>query len=74
MSLKDVLVKPSPRTHKTWLEVCKQQMDKDDFDHLINVLKNPDEFPAPYIADIMTKQGFPVSATTVQSTRRKLNG
>ena len=74
MSLKDALKKPDPRTHKSWLDTCREGMDKEDYEYLLEVLKNTDEFPAPHIATIMTKQGFPVSATTILTTRRKLNG
>lgn len=74
MALKDVLTKPTPKTPKTWLDNCQEGMDKEDFEYLLEVLRNPKDFPSPHIADIMTKQGYPVSATTVQATRRKLNG
>lgn len=74
MSLKDVLTKPAPRQQKGWLNLCKEKLDADDYDYLISVLKNEDEFSAPYIANIMTKQGYPVSSTTILTVRRKLIG
>lgn len=74
MPLKDVLTKQPPRQNKGWLDFCEEKLDKDDYDYLLQVLRNKDEFTAPYIANIMTKQGFPVSATTIAATRRKLIG
>ena len=74
MPLKDVLTKQTPRKQKGWLDYCQEKLDKDDYEYLLSVLKNEDEFSSPYIANIMTKQGFPVSATTILSVRRKLNG
>ena len=74
MALKDVLTKPSPRRTKSWLDTCKEKLDEEDYQYLLYVLENEEEFSAPYIANIMTKQGFPVSSTTILTTRRKLNG
>jgi hypothetical protein len=74
MPLKDVLTKPAPKQQKGWLYACKDKLDADDYEYLLSVLQNEEEFSAPYIANIMSKQGFPVSATTVLATRRKLNG
>lgn len=74
MPLKDVLTKQQPRKQKGWLNYCEEKLEKDDFEYLLQVLRNEDEFSAPYIANIMTKQGFPVSSTTVLATRRKLIG
>ena len=74
MPLKDILTKPAPRQQKGWLENCKSKLDADDYEYLLTVLRNPDEFSAPYIASIMTKQGLSVSSTTVLSARRKLIG
>lgn len=74
MALKDVLTKPEPKRSKGWLDYCKEKLDTEDYEYLLSVLRNEREFSAPYIANIMTKQGCPVSATTVLSTRRKLNG
>ncbi len=74
MSLKDVLTKPAPKKNRGWLDFCEEGLDKDDFEHLLQVLRNDKEFSAPYIANIMTKQGFPVSSTTVLTVRRKLIG
>lgn len=74
MPLKDVLTKPDPKRQKGWLYACQEKLDKDDYEYLLSVLSNEDDFSAPYIASIMTKQGLSVSATTVLSTRRRLNG
>lgn len=74
MSLKDVLTKPAPRQQKGWLTLCKEKLDADDYEYLLSVLKNENEFSAPYIANIMTKQGYPVSSTTILTVRRKLIG
>lgn len=74
MPLKDVLTKQAPRRQKGWLDYCEEKLDKEDFEYLLSVLKNEEEFSSPYIANIMTKQGYPVSATTILSVRRKLNG
>jgi hypothetical protein len=74
MALKDALTKPAPRRNKGWLDFCEEKLDKDDYTYLLEVLHNEEEFSAPYIASIMTKQGFPVSSTTVLATRRKLIG
>lgn len=74
MPLKDVLTKQSPRRQKGWLDYCEEKLDKEDYEYLLSVLKNEQEFSAPYIANIMTKQGYPVSATTILSVRRKLIG
>lgn len=74
MALKDVLTTPTPRRQKGWLDVCREKLDAEDYEYLLAVLRNEDEFSAPYIANIMTKQGFPVSATTVLTVRRRLNG
>ena len=74
MSLKDVLTKQPPKRNKGWLDYCEEKLDKDDFQYLLDVLRNEDEFSTPYIAKIMTKQGYPVSSTTILATRRKLNG
>jgi hypothetical protein len=74
MPLRDVLIKPVPRRQKGWLETCQDKLDADDYEYLLSVLRNEEEFSAPYIANIMSKQGLPVSNTTVLATRRKLNG
>lgn len=74
MPLKDILTKPTPRKQKSWLDNCQDKLDAEDFEYLLAVLRNEDEFSAPYIANIMSKQGFPVSSTTILTIRRKLNG
>jgi len=74
MPLKDILIKASPRKQKNWLGVCEAGLDKEDFEHLMSVMHNEEEYSGAYIARIMTKQGFPVSATTVQTARRNFNG
>lgn len=74
MPLKDVLTKPAPRKQKSWLSICEAGLDKEDFDYLISVLKNEEDYSAPYIATIMTKQGYPVTPTTILTARRKING
>lgn len=74
MPLKDALTKPAPRKNKGWIDFCEEKLDKEDFEYLLQVLRNEEDFSAPYIASIMTKQGFPVSSTTILATRRKLNG
>jgi hypothetical protein len=74
MSLKDVLTKQAPRRNKSWLDVCEEKLDLEDYQYLLEVLRNEEEFSAPYIATIMTRQGFPVSSTTVLSARRKVIG
>lgn len=74
MSLKDVLVKAPAKRTKSWLEYCEEKLDAEDYQHLVEVIRNEEDFSAAYVANIMTKQGFPVSSTTILSTRRKLNG
>lgn len=74
MALKDVLTKPEPKRQKGWLDYCKEKLDAEDYEYLLSVLRNERDFSAPYVASIMSKQGLPVSSTTILTVRRKLNG
>lgn len=74
VALKDLLTKPEPKKAKTWYEGIQKALDKEDLDYFHQVLANPDEFSGTYIADKMTEAGFPVSSTTINSLRRRING
>lgn len=74
MPLKDFLAPPSRSAHPTWYEIVALQLDKDDLAWLDSCLANTKEFSGMYIANAMTKAGFPVSSTTINTIRRQRNG
>ena len=74
MALKDVLVKPVKPKNPTWYEIVASQLDKDDLAWLDSCLDNTIEFSGAYIAQAMTKAGYPVSSTTINHLRKQRNG
>jgi hypothetical protein len=72
MALKDVLTKPTKFKPKSWLEMMSEQLEKDDYEWLLDCLHNHSEYSGSYIAEKMTQAGHPVSATTVNNTRKTL--
>lgn len=74
MALKDVLTKPARVKNPTWYEIISSQLDKDDLAWLDSCLDNSIDFSGSYIAQAMTKAGYPVSSTTINQLRRQRNG
>lgn len=71
MALRDVLKKQEKAKPKTWLEVLSEELDKEDYEWLIECLKNRKDFSGVYIANKLTEAGYPVSSTTVNQTRQR---
>lgn len=74
MALKDVLTKPAKAKNPTWYEITSSQLDKEDLAWLNSCLDNTIEFSGSYIAQAMTKAGYPVSSTTINQLRKQRNG
>lgn len=74
MALKDVLTKPVRVKNPTWYEITSSQLDKEDLLWLDSCLDNKLEFSGSYIAQAMTKAGYPVSSTTINQLRKQRHG
>jgi len=74
MSLKDVLVTPTKHRPASWYDNMKAVLDKEDIAWLDSCLDNKALFSGAYIAEKLTQAGYPVSATTVNNTRKQRNG
>ena len=72
MSLKDVLTIQNRPRPASWLQEAERKLDADDFNWLMQCLKNRSDFSAGYISTTMTKFGLPVSATTINNIRKTL--
>ena len=72
MALKDVLVAPSKAKPVTWFDTIAEQLDKEDFDWLMECLKNKRDYSGVYIAEKLTEAGYPVSSTTINNIRKSL--
>jgi len=72
MALKDILTPQVKSKHPTWLDIMKDKLDAEDYEWLITCLKATNDFSGSYIADKMTKAGYPVSPTTVNLLRKNL--
>jgi hypothetical protein len=74
MSLKDVLVTPTKQKPANWYDNIKAILDKEDLQWLEACLDNRALFSGAYIAEKLTQAGYPVSATTINQTRKQRNG
>lgn len=72
MALKDVLTQPVRHKPKTWLDLMEEQLDKEDFDWLMDCIKNTATYSGSYIASKMTQAGYVVSPTTINNIRKTL--
>jgi len=74
MPLKDVLTPPVKQRPANWYDSMKATLDEADLEWLDACLENKALFSGAYIAEKLTQAGYPVSATTINQTRKQNRG
>lgn len=73
MALKDLLIaQPKQSPNRSWLQEMELQLDAEDYQWLLDCLKNEKDFSAHNLARQLTKLGYPVSNSTISKIRRNL--
>jgi len=73
MSLKDIVGEPPQKGHhpKTWMQTMSEKLSDEDFQDLIDVLKDR-RYSAAYLARKLSSAGHTVSRTTIAANRQRL--
>lgn len=73
MALRDELIaEPKQHATKSWLQQMEEQLDAEDYQWLLDCLKNEKDFTAHSLARQLTKLGYPVSNSTISKIRKNL--